>query len=628
MYAVAFANDNCKKQILLVNSHDINEPFRKNLIDQLTAELLKNGYLPIIHCEDLNAAKITSQKALDQKKNFFFKKYKQLHPDLILFLFNSGFQLLQKEVFEKWGDIPSVLYAETQFIGIDNESFFKKTFLDVNKERCLSEFNVRKNLTIVYNRVHIYETLTMMNKMMPSLEAVGLIYDKNWNGIQNAKRFLDNMQQYFPNIRPHLFSSKEMSTAEMLDSVNHMPEQSALIYNSWEMTDKDKLSSYYDPHVHKMISGLVKLPIFTFYDHGVKEGYLAGGVFPFSHTIISTLSDISLRKLLPDRYQKPENSIHVMGYPVLNYRYITTKKIPVDGLVVDPVYYERPKDFVKENWVEIILGGLGVSMLFIAGLARIIYLRRSRYRQRKELERTKKIMKELEIAKDKAEESERMKTAFLANISHEVRTPLNSIVGFSDLLASVDLNAEEKAEFVKTIRLNNDLLLRLIDDILSLSDLESNNHEFVFNSFDLYPVMEVIKDEFRFRMRENLFLIFDEHSPQCQILSDKNRLIQVIINLVSNAIKFTSQGTITYGYTLCNNGNSVEFYVKDEGKGIASDQLERIFERFYKVDTFTQGSGLGLTISANIVKKLGGKISVESEEGVGTTFRLNIPITR
>ena len=622
----AYGHDICKKQILLINSHDRYEPYKKALVEQLTKELKGVNCTPDFIYEDLDAPHIFSQAQLDKIKKEFFKRCEKLKPDLIIFLYNSGFQLIQQDVYDKWSNTPTILYAERQTIGADNKALFEKTFSENDSMRYLSDFNDRKNLTIIYNKVHVYETISMMKQMLPNLEEIGFIYDNKWSGIQNAKLFVRYMKQYFPDLRMRLLSNKDMNTTQLLDSMNRMPANSAMIYSSWVRVKKDELSAYYDSRIHTMVSGLSKYPIFTLYDFGVKEGVFAGGFFPFTKTIISTISQSSIEKLFPDRYDHLNHSVHVIAYPVLNYKYITNHHLSTVGLVSEPFYYDRPEDFVKEHWTLIVVSGFIISVLLIGGVLSIIYLRRSRHGKQRELERTKKMMQQLVEAKEKAEESERMKSAFLANISHEIRTPLNSIVGFSDIIATGDLDPEEKKEYINTIHFNNDLLLRLIDDLLLLAGLEHNKEEFVFEPFDLYPAMEVIKDEFRFKLNDAQTLKFDHHSPKCKILSDKNRLTQVIINLISNAIKFTPHGTIEYGYSLIKDDEVVRFYVKDTGKGIPSDKIDKIFDRFYKVDSFTQGTGLGLPICESLVHKLGGCMEVKSEEGIGTTFWVYLPV--
>ncbi|MDR1624506.1 MAG: response regulator [Tannerellaceae bacterium] len=234
----------------------------------------------------------------------------------------------------------------------------------------------------------------------------------------------------------------------------------------------------------------------------------------------------------------------------------------------------------------------------------------------------KKTELELIKAKEKAEESDRLKSAFLANMSHEIRTPLNAIVGFSGLLASTD-DPDEREEYVGIIHTNNELLLQLINDILDLAKIEAGTLEFVFTDVDVNRLFADIEQTSRIKARNTVQVLFEDKAAYCVIRTDKNRLLQVITNFLNNAIKFTNEGSIRFGYHI--RENSLYFYVTDTGVGIKKEERNKIFERFVKLNSFVQGTGLGLSICQTIVNKLGGEIGVESECGKGSTFWFTLP---
>ena len=229
---------------------------------------------------------------------------------------------------------------------------------------------------------------------------------------------------------------------------------------------------------------------------------------------------------------------------------------------------------------------------------------------------------ELIQARDKAEMMDRLKSAFLANMSHEIRTPLNAIVGFSDLLVETE-ELSERQEYIKIVRENNDLLLQLISDILDLSKIEAGTFEFTNGDVDVNLLCEDIVRSMGMKAKEEVELVLDNHLPVCHVISDRNRIHQVISNFVNNAMKFTSEGSIHVGYEL--KDGELEFYVKDTGIGIEKEQLPHIFERFVKLNTFVHGTGLGLSICQSIVEQLGGRIGVDSEKGKGSRFWFTIP---
>ena len=229
---------------------------------------------------------------------------------------------------------------------------------------------------------------------------------------------------------------------------------------------------------------------------------------------------------------------------------------------------------------------------------------------------------ELIQARDKAEMMDRLKSAFLANMSHEIRTPLNAIVGFSDLLVETE-ELSERQEYIKIVRENNDLLLQLISDILDLSKIEAGTFEFTSGDVDVNLVCEDIVRSMGMKAKGEVELVLDNHLPVCHVISDRNRIHQVISNFVNNAMKFTSEGSIHVGYQL--KDGELEFYVEDTGIGIEKEQLPHIFERFVKLNSFVHGTGLGLSICQSIVEQLGGRIGVDSEKGKGSRFWFTIP---
>ena len=240
------------------------------------------------------------------------------------------------------------------------------------------------------------------------------------------------------------------------------------------------------------------------------------------------------------------------------------------------------------------------------------------------IDERKKMEEELLKAKEAAEISNHLKSAFLANMSHEIRTPLNAIVGFSNVLAYTE-DENERQEYIKIIENNNTLLLQLIGDILDLSKIEAGVFEFVYSKVNLNVLlMEVIRAA-RLRLKDDSVVVeFVECLPECVICSDVNRLMQVMNNLITNAIKFTAKGSIRVGYRL-REDESLYFYVSDTGCGIPADKLKEVFGRFVKLNSFQQGTGLGLSICESIVTRLGGQIGVMSEVGQGSTFWFTLP---
>lgn len=232
--------------------------------------------------------------------------------------------------------------------------------------------------------------------------------------------------------------------------------------------------------------------------------------------------------------------------------------------------------------------------------------------------------RELQAAKEKAELSDDLKSAFLANMSHEIRTPLNAIVGFSRLIAESN-DPEERNTFYDIVEKNNERLLQLINEILDLSKIESGTVVFTITAVPLSILFKEIYDAHIFRKPKGVELIYECPDQDIIIDTDKNRIFQVISNLIGNAFKFTQEGEVRYGYK--QDGNKIIFYVTDTGVGIEEEKLGEVFKRFAKLNNFAQGTGLGLSICKSIIERLGGEISVHSSYKKGTTFTFTLPYT-
>lgn len=243
----------------------------------------------------------------------------------------------------------------------------------------------------------------------------------------------------------------------------------------------------------------------------------------------------------------------------------------------------------------------------------------------RDITRLKKVQEELEAARRVAEVAGEQKTAFLANMSHEIRTPLNAIVGFAGLLSNA--SESERNSYVEIIKGNTNMLLQLVNDILDMSKIEAGTLEFIYSDTDVNQIMRELEGIFRLRLEEAdspVRIVFEPCLPVCFIHTEKNRVSQVLSNFLSNAFKYTKEGSITLGYKV--REDDIYFYVQDTEAGIPAGKVDKVFERFMKLDAKKQGTGLGLSISRTIIKKWGGEIGVFSEYGKGSTFWFTLPV--
>lgn len=244
----------------------------------------------------------------------------------------------------------------------------------------------------------------------------------------------------------------------------------------------------------------------------------------------------------------------------------------------------------------------------------------------KQLFEAKAKLDEYEAKAHEAEQASKMKSLFLANMSHEIRTPLNAIEGFSRVMCETD-SQDERSKYMEIIESNNARLLTLINEILDLSRVESGEVAIKKTMTDLNEICKNLQNTFKFRCPEAVQMVWNKPNMVVTLNTDANRLMQVFSNLISNALKHTSKGSITYGYRLISDGQEVEFFVSDTGSGIAPEDMEHIFKSYVSKDaeTMQNGYGLGLPLSKIIVEKLGGNITVSSTLGEGSTFRFVLP---
>ena len=239
------------------------------------------------------------------------------------------------------------------------------------------------------------------------------------------------------------------------------------------------------------------------------------------------------------------------------------------------------------------------------------------------IDERKNMEEALVAARNRAEESDRLKSAFIANMSHEIRTPLNAIIGFTSLLPDIT-GDEERRQLIDLIAENNQKLLQIIDDVMKISKIEAGDDQLSISTFDLNTVLTAAIERFRGKAVAGVEMLTQYPQDTLAITTDQSRLQDIMGHLMSNAVKFTQQGTITVGYNKQEN-HHVRIWVKDTGKGIPKDSLDQVFERFYKVDEFVPGAGLGLSTCRTMAFSIGGTTGVESELGKGSTFWVDLP---
>ena len=459
--------------------------------------------------------------------------------------------------------------------------------------------------------------INMVKQMYPDTENIAFISDNSYGGVAMQAYVVKEMKK-FPELDLILLDGRVNTIYTICDRLHELPEHTAVLMGTWRVDMND--GYFMRNATYAMMEAAPALPTFSLSSAGL--GYWAvAGIVSAYRALGKEMARQSYR-LLTDPQDGNTHMEVIPNETILDGKLVKEKKVNITGLPqpvkmlnVTPSFYEQYKYHIWSVGAVllVLLGGLFVSLYFYY--------------------HTKKLKDELEVsegalreAKDRAEESSRLKSAFLANMSHEIRTPLNAIVGFSDVLSAGGASEEEQRGYFEIIRTNSDLLLRLINDILDVSRLEADRVILSLESCNVVQIcQQVVASVAQARRSTNQFL-FECEREVVEMRTDVQRLQQVVINLLSNADKFTKEGTITLKLELDTARNVAVFSVTDTGCGIPLDKQKRVFERFEKLNEYVQGTGLGLSICKLTVEKWGGEIWIDPAYTDGARFMFTHPM--
>lgn len=459
--------------------------------------------------------------------------------------------------------------------------------------------------------------INMVKQMYPDTENIAFISDNSYGGVAMQAYVVKEMKK-FPELDLILLDGRVNTIYTICDRLHELPEHTAVLMGTWRVDMND--GYFMRNATYAMMEAAPALPTFSLSSAGL--GYWAvAGIVPAYRALGKEMARQSYR-LLTDPQDGNTHMEVIPNETILDGKLVKEKKLniaglpqPVKMLNVTPSFYEQYKYHIWSVGAVllVLLGGLFVSLYFYYHTKKL----------KDELEVSEGVLRE---AKDRAEESSRLKSAFLANMSHEIRTPLNAIVGFSDVLSAGGASEEEQRGYFEIIRTNSDLLLRLINDILDVSRLEADRVILSLESCNVVQIcQQVVASVAQARRSTNQFL-FECEREVVEMRTDVQRLQQVVINLLSNADKFTKEGTITLKLEPDTAGNVAVFSVTDTGCGIPLDKQKRVFERFEKLNEYVQGTGLGLSICKLTVEKWGGEIWIDPAYTNGARFMFTHPM--
>ena len=606
--------------ILIVTSYN---PETRSISDNLSAfmdEYRQRGgkYTPII--ESMNCKNLSEAYLWKSRMASILGKYKgKNRPSLVILLGQEAWSAYISQDTEIAKKTPSICgMVSVNGLVLPDDSIDTRVW-EPESKNIYTDFG---DYNIVAGYVYEYDVdknIELMRRFYPDMRRVAFISDNTYGGLSMQALVKKEMEKY-PDLETIWLDGRTETFMEVSERMRRLPQNTCVLLGTWRV---DCTESYVIGNTTYMLRDAnPTLPVFTIASVGLGHWAL-GGYTPEYHAVGKNIGAVTYDFLdkgdregvdlvtIPGNYTLDIKRLHEFKLDSLN--------LPQGAVLVNktPSLYEQYK-----YWV---IGVVSAFMfLIVCFLIAIYYIIRINH-----LKHNLEVSgEELLVAKEKAEESNRLKTAFLANMSHEIRTPLNAIVGFSSVLVSDDSSPAEKEQYCDIIQKNSDLLLHLINDILDISRMESGKIKFVWEECDVVELWQTALSTAEYGRKTSALFLFETPVASLVIKTDAQRLKQVLINLLSNAAKFTPSGSIKLAIAIDKQHQQLELSVSDTGCGIPPDKSEKVFERFEKLNEYSQGTGLGLAISRLIVENLGGKIWVDKDYTEGARFVFTHPLTK
>ena len=606
--------------ILIVTSYN---PETRSISDNLSAfmdEYRQRGgkYTPII--ESMNCKNLSEAYLWKSRMASILGKYKgKNRPSLVILLGQEAWSAYISQDTEIAKKTPSICgMVSVNGLVLPDDSIDTRVWEPESKNiyTDFGDYNIVAGYVYEYD---IDKNIELMRRFYPDMRRVAFISDNTYGGLSMQALVKKEMEKY-PDLETIWLDGRTETFMEVSERMRRLPQNTCVLLGTWRV---DCTESYVIGNTTYMLRDAnPTLPVFTIASVGLGHWAL-GGYTPEYHAVGKNIGAVTYDFLdkgdregvdlvtIPGNYTFDIKRLHEFKLDSLN--------LPQGAVLVNktPSLYEQYK-----YWV---IGVVSAFMFLIACFLIAIYyiIRINHLKHHLEVSG-----EELLVAKEKAEESNRLKTAFLANMSHEIRTPLNAIVGFSSVLVSDDSSPAEKSQYCDIIQKNSDLLLHLINDILDISRMESGKIKFVWEECDVVELCQTALSTAEYGRKTSALFLFETPVASLVIKTDAQRLKQVLINLLSNAAKFTPSGSIKLAIAIDKQHQQLELSVSDTGCGIPSDKSDRVFERFEKLNEYSQGTGLGLAISRLIVENLGGKIWVDKDYTEGARFVFTHPLTK
>ena len=604
--------------VLIISSYNPDARQTSGNIYDFMEEFERLGGKAPIALENMNCKSFSESPQWKSKMAEILDKYEgKRAPVLLVLIGQEAWAAYLSQADSIRGKFPVLTsLASRNAIILPDDSVNLKTWMPgaVDFFNDFTDSSVKAGFVYEYD---VEANINLIKHLYPNTKNIAFVSDNSYGGVSLQAHVVAEMKKH-PELNLILLDGRTNTIYTISDKLHELPPNTALLMGTWRV---DMYDGYFMRNAtYTMMEAAGDVPTFSISSVGI--GYWAiGGVTPSYRPLGKDMAYQAVRLLQGADSDRIEVEV-IPNKVMMDSKIVKEKRLdlsfihqPIEMVNENPSFYEQYKYHIwtVATILVVLSAGLFVSLYFY-------------YHTKKLKDELQESESALRDAKDRAEESSRLKSAFLANMSHEIRTPLNAIVGFSDALASGGSSEDEQQGYVDIIKTNSDLLLRLINDILDVSRLEADRVTFTFEECDVVPLCQrVLASVSQARKSENEF-IFECDRESMDMRTDTQRLQQVIINLLSNADKFTRNGKITLGLKVDEKQREVLFSVSDTGTGIPLEKQKLVFERFEKLNEYVQGTGLGLSICKLTVEKWGGEIWVDPGYTDGARFVFTHPL--
>ena len=602
--------------VLIISSYNPDSRQTSDNISNFMEEFQRLGGTCGVELENMNCKSFSESPLWKTRMAGILSKYRDTkEPSLVILIGQEAWAAYLSLEDSVRGDVPVMTaLASRNVVLLPEQGADLKTWMPESLDFFADFAGSPIKSGFVY-QYDVAANIRMIKRLYPQTEHIAFISDNSYGGVTLQAHVVKEMKK-FPELSLILLDGRVNTIYTISDKLHSLPPRTVLLMGTWRVDMND--GYFMRNATYAMMEAAPGLPAFSITSVGI--GYWAvGGVVPVYRALGRDMARQAVRVLA-----NPKNSeIEIISCEtVMDGKLVKERKLDIAS-IPGPIWLVNVTPGFYEQYKYHIWGVAAVLVILLTGLLITLYFFYRTKRLKDELEVSEAALRE---AKDRAEESNRLKSAFLANMSHEIRTPLNAIVGFSDVLSAGDTAIDDQRGYFEIIKANSDLLLRLINDILDVSRLEADRVTLTLEKCDVVQVCMQVTASVTQARRSSNRIVFESAADSLEIRTDIQRLQQVVINLLSNADKFTENGTITLKLEPDMRNRTALFSVSDTGCGIPPEKRKRVFERFEKLNEYAQGTGLGLSICKLIVEKWGGRIWIDSQYTRGARFVFTHPL--